>query len=205
MEVSSAILWRSLDTLYQRILNSFNVLTTVWPSKMLSPNFSQYKVKVSTECLWETFFFFLLWLICQFCLSLSVSLSVALSLSLSLSLCLSLSPSLSLSLSLGVNLKEVNNDNKRKLFGEIYTAIDTLAFTFGNVWVQTVIPATTIHPPPVLTCPHHRNHQDLITFAPCFPPTKYVAKFHPIYIKHQIPICGLVPAACECAFADVAC
>uniref|UniRef100_A0A8C5AMF4 Rho GTPase-activating protein 29 n=1 Tax=Gadus morhua TaxID=8049 RepID=A0A8C5AMF4_GADMO len=33
----------------------------------------------------------------------------------------------------GVNFKEVNSDNKRKLFGEIYTAIDTLAFTFGNV------------------------------------------------------------------------
>ncbi|XP_072306661.1 rho GTPase-activating protein 29 isoform X2 [Eucyclogobius newberryi] len=34
---------------------------------------------------------------------------------------------------LGVNFKEVNEDNKQKLFGEIYTAIDTLAFTFGNV------------------------------------------------------------------------
>ncbi|KAK0134742.1 Rho GTPase-activating protein 29 [Merluccius polli] len=33
----------------------------------------------------------------------------------------------------GVNFKEVNDDNKRKVFGEIYTAIDTLAFTFGNV------------------------------------------------------------------------
>uniref|UniRef100_A0A3Q0STZ8 Rho GTPase-activating protein 29 n=1 Tax=Amphilophus citrinellus TaxID=61819 RepID=A0A3Q0STZ8_AMPCI len=32
-----------------------------------------------------------------------------------------------------VNFKEVNEDNKQKLFGEIYTAIDTLAFTFGNV------------------------------------------------------------------------
>ncbi|XP_022609814.1 rho GTPase-activating protein 29-like isoform X1 [Seriola dumerili] len=33
----------------------------------------------------------------------------------------------------GVNFKEVNEENKQKLFGEIYTAIDTLAFTFGNV------------------------------------------------------------------------
>lgn len=33
----------------------------------------------------------------------------------------------------GVNFKEVNKENKQKLFGEIYTAIDTLAFTFGNV------------------------------------------------------------------------
>ncbi|CAJ1081869.1 rho GTPase-activating protein 29 isoform X1 [Xyrichtys novacula] len=33
----------------------------------------------------------------------------------------------------GVNFKEVNQENKQKLFGEIYTAIDTLAFTFGNV------------------------------------------------------------------------
>ncbi|XP_072235147.1 rho GTPase-activating protein 29 isoform X2 [Leuresthes tenuis] len=33
----------------------------------------------------------------------------------------------------GVNFKEVNEENKPKLFGEIYTAIDTLAFTFGNV------------------------------------------------------------------------
>ncbi|XP_049422073.1 rho GTPase-activating protein 29 isoform X2 [Epinephelus fuscoguttatus] len=32
-----------------------------------------------------------------------------------------------------VNFKEVNEENKQKLFGEIYTAIDTLAFTFGNV------------------------------------------------------------------------
>uniref|UniRef100_A0A3Q3GYS8 Rho GTPase-activating protein 29 n=1 Tax=Labrus bergylta TaxID=56723 RepID=A0A3Q3GYS8_9LABR len=32
-----------------------------------------------------------------------------------------------------VNFKEVNDENKQKLFGEIYTAIDTLAFTFGNV------------------------------------------------------------------------
>ncbi|XP_068438042.1 rho GTPase-activating protein 29 isoform X2 [Clinocottus analis] len=33
----------------------------------------------------------------------------------------------------GVNFKEVNEENKPKLFGEIYAAIDTLAFTFGNV------------------------------------------------------------------------
>uniref|UniRef100_A0A669F5B8 Rho GTPase-activating protein 29 n=1 Tax=Oreochromis niloticus TaxID=8128 RepID=A0A669F5B8_ORENI len=33
----------------------------------------------------------------------------------------------------GVNFKEVNEDNKHKHFGEIYAAIDTLAFTFGNV------------------------------------------------------------------------
>ncbi|KAK1884750.1 Rho GTPase-activating protein 29 [Dissostichus eleginoides] len=33
----------------------------------------------------------------------------------------------------GVNFKEVNDENKQKLFGEIYSAIDTLAFTFGNV------------------------------------------------------------------------
>ncbi|XP_067342048.1 rho GTPase-activating protein 29 isoform X2 [Channa argus] len=33
----------------------------------------------------------------------------------------------------GVNFKEVNEENKQQLFGEIYTAIDTLAFTFGNV------------------------------------------------------------------------
>uniref|UniRef100_A0A8C1RYP8 Rho GTPase-activating protein 29 n=1 Tax=Cyprinus carpio TaxID=7962 RepID=A0A8C1RYP8_CYPCA len=33
----------------------------------------------------------------------------------------------------GVNFKEVNEDNKQTLFSEIYTSIDTLAFTFGNV------------------------------------------------------------------------
>ncbi|XP_066547994.1 rho GTPase-activating protein 29 isoform X1 [Amia ocellicauda] len=33
----------------------------------------------------------------------------------------------------GVNFKEVNEDKKRELFGEIYSSIDTLAFTFGNV------------------------------------------------------------------------
>lgn len=33
----------------------------------------------------------------------------------------------------GVNFKEVNEENKQNLFGEIYSAIDTLAFTFGNV------------------------------------------------------------------------
>ncbi|XP_038160226.1 rho GTPase-activating protein 29 isoform X1 [Cyprinodon tularosa] len=33
----------------------------------------------------------------------------------------------------GVNFNEVNEENKQKLFGEIYSAIDTLAFTFGNV------------------------------------------------------------------------
>ncbi|XP_037550085.1 rho GTPase-activating protein 29 [Nematolebias whitei] len=33
----------------------------------------------------------------------------------------------------GVNFNEVNEENKQKLLGEIYTAIDTLAFTFGNV------------------------------------------------------------------------
>ncbi|KAL2085570.1 hypothetical protein ACEWY4_018890 [Coilia grayii] len=37
------------------------------------------------------------------------------------------------SLVVGVNFKEVNEENKQKLFGEIYTSIDTLAFTFGNV------------------------------------------------------------------------
>lgn len=35
--------------------------------------------------------------------------------------------------STGVNFKEVTEENKRKLFGEIYAAIDKLAFTFGNV------------------------------------------------------------------------
>lgn len=34
---------------------------------------------------------------------------------------------------IGVNFKEVNEENKQELFGEIYAAIDTLAFTFGNV------------------------------------------------------------------------
>ncbi|XP_059391013.1 rho GTPase-activating protein 29-like isoform X5 [Carassius carassius] len=33
----------------------------------------------------------------------------------------------------GVNFKEVNEDNKQTLFSEIYTSIDKLAFTFGNV------------------------------------------------------------------------
>ncbi|CAB1457510.1 unnamed protein product [Pleuronectes platessa] len=33
----------------------------------------------------------------------------------------------------GVNFKEVNEENKQKLFRDIYSAIDTLAFTFGNV------------------------------------------------------------------------
>lgn len=32
-----------------------------------------------------------------------------------------------------MNFKEVNEDNKREVFGEIYSSIDTLAFTFGNV------------------------------------------------------------------------
>lgn len=35
--------------------------------------------------------------------------------------------------STGVNFKEANGENKQELFGDIYTAIDTLAFTFGNV------------------------------------------------------------------------
>ncbi|XP_057190507.1 rho GTPase-activating protein 29 isoform X2 [Triplophysa rosa] len=33
----------------------------------------------------------------------------------------------------GLNIKEVNKDNKDTIFGEIYTTIDNLAFTFGNV------------------------------------------------------------------------
>ncbi|XP_048020356.1 rho GTPase-activating protein 29 isoform X1 [Megalobrama amblycephala] len=33
----------------------------------------------------------------------------------------------------GVNVKEVNKENKGTIFGEIFTSIDTLAFTFGNV------------------------------------------------------------------------
>uniref|UniRef100_A0A8C9V199 Rho GTPase-activating protein 29 n=1 Tax=Scleropages formosus TaxID=113540 RepID=A0A8C9V199_SCLFO len=33
----------------------------------------------------------------------------------------------------GVNFRDVNEENKRNLFDEIYTSIDTLAFTFGNV------------------------------------------------------------------------
>uniref|UniRef100_A0A8B9BLQ9 Rho GTPase-activating protein 29 n=1 Tax=Anser brachyrhynchus TaxID=132585 RepID=A0A8B9BLQ9_9AVES len=32
-----------------------------------------------------------------------------------------------------VNFKEVNEENKRELFSEIFTSIETLAFTFGNV------------------------------------------------------------------------
>ncbi|XP_067109330.1 rho GTPase-activating protein 29-like isoform X1 [Osmerus mordax] len=33
----------------------------------------------------------------------------------------------------GVNFKEVNQESKNAIFSEIYTSIDTLAFTFGNV------------------------------------------------------------------------
>ncbi|KAG7457172.1 hypothetical protein MATL_G00243650 [Megalops atlanticus] len=33
----------------------------------------------------------------------------------------------------GVNFKEVNEENRRHIFGEIHSSIDTLAFTFGNV------------------------------------------------------------------------
>ncbi|KAJ8278008.1 hypothetical protein GJAV_G00082730 [Gymnothorax javanicus] len=33
----------------------------------------------------------------------------------------------------GVNFKEVKEENRQSLFGEIYASIDTLAFTFGNV------------------------------------------------------------------------
>ncbi|XP_068197710.1 rho GTPase-activating protein 29-like isoform X2 [Antennarius striatus] len=33
----------------------------------------------------------------------------------------------------GINFKEVNPENAKAVFGEIYTSIDTLAFTFGNV------------------------------------------------------------------------
>ncbi|KAM9427054.1 rho GTPase-activating protein 29-like isoform 1-T2 [Salvelinus alpinus] len=33
----------------------------------------------------------------------------------------------------GINFKEVNQENKTAIFGEIYASIDTLAFTFGNV------------------------------------------------------------------------
>ncbi|XP_065132168.1 rho GTPase-activating protein 29 isoform X1 [Paramisgurnus dabryanus] len=33
----------------------------------------------------------------------------------------------------GVNFKEVSKENKDTIFGEIYTSIDNLAFTFGNV------------------------------------------------------------------------
>nr|XP_047923212.1 rho GTPase-activating protein 29 isoform X3 [Anser cygnoides] len=36
-------------------------------------------------------------------------------------------------LSEAVNFKEVNEENKRELFSEIFTSIETLAFTFGNV------------------------------------------------------------------------
>ncbi|XP_066453465.1 rho GTPase-activating protein 29 isoform X1 [Eleutherodactylus coqui] len=32
-----------------------------------------------------------------------------------------------------VNFKNINEDNRREQFGEIFTSIDTLAFTFGNV------------------------------------------------------------------------
>lgn len=40
-----------------------------------------------------------------------------------------------LSLSAGINFKEVNPESTKAIFGEIHTSIDTLAFTFGNVWV----------------------------------------------------------------------
>uniref|UniRef100_A0A3P8XLR2 Rho GTPase-activating protein 29 n=1 Tax=Esox lucius TaxID=8010 RepID=A0A3P8XLR2_ESOLU len=33
----------------------------------------------------------------------------------------------------GINFKDVNQENKNTVFGEIYASIDTLAFTFGNV------------------------------------------------------------------------
>lgn len=40
-----------------------------------------------------------------------------------------------LSPSTGINFKEVNPESTKTIFGEIHTSIDTLAFTFGNVWV----------------------------------------------------------------------
>lgn len=42
-----------------------------------------------------------------------------------------------MSLSTAVNFSTtVNPENKKVIFAEIHTSIDTLAFTFGNVWVQ---------------------------------------------------------------------
>lgn len=41
-----------------------------------------------------------------------------------------------LSLITGINFKEVVPENTKATFGDIHTSIDTLAFTFGNVWVQ---------------------------------------------------------------------
>ena len=35
--------------------------------------------------------------------------------------------------SLAVNFKEVNEENKRELFSEVFSSIEALAFTFGNV------------------------------------------------------------------------
>uniref|UniRef100_A0A8C9EQ73 Rho GTPase activating protein 29 n=1 Tax=Pavo cristatus TaxID=9049 RepID=A0A8C9EQ73_PAVCR len=35
--------------------------------------------------------------------------------------------------SLAVNFKEVNEENKRELFSEVFSSIETLAFTFGNI------------------------------------------------------------------------
>jgi len=32
-----------------------------------------------------------------------------------------------------VNFKEVNEENKRELFSEVFSSIEALAFTFGNV------------------------------------------------------------------------
>lgn len=40
-----------------------------------------------------------------------------------------------LSLSTGINFKEVNPESSKAIFGEIHASIDSLAFTFGNVWV----------------------------------------------------------------------
>ncbi|GAA6080599.1 rho GTPase-activating protein 29-like isoform X1, partial [Tachysurus ichikawai] len=37
------------------------------------------------------------------------------------------------SLPTGLNLKEVNKEKQSSVFCEIYSSIDTLAFTFGNV------------------------------------------------------------------------
>lgn len=38
-------------------------------------------------------------------------------------------------LSLSTGIKEVTPESIKAIFGEIHTSIDTLAFTFGNVWV----------------------------------------------------------------------
>uniref|UniRef100_A0A8C4SQR6 Rho GTPase-activating protein 29 n=1 Tax=Erpetoichthys calabaricus TaxID=27687 RepID=A0A8C4SQR6_ERPCA len=76
----------------------------------------------------------------------------------------------------GVNYKEVNEDNKLGLYGEIFSSIDTLAFTFGNVVSDFLM--GDVDSGSALGIPQTRRSRSFSMLKDCFLTFKFFSSGH---------------------------